>query len=356
MEKNEDQIVEEPRPRGKGLSLGSIVGIMTIVLFALALLKPITARDRPIVRNTQTLNNAKQISLSMIIYASDYDDRFPLGTVKGPKHWMTGNYAPFPANWCPIYQSYAPYESHWAQAVFPYVKSLGLYSMAPSPEHLGQKPVRATTPLQARCYQQNPAEQRAEVGLTFNGLLQSYPTAAVTDPSRLTLVWQAGGRSNLDGFAYSSPQLNCADRSVPCMFNASGYPQGKDQTIRLFGKSSPGFGHILIWAPFAKDSSSWVYGKGIIFSSTDTSTRHVTINAPASSVAAHASVMKFGVVNNKNPFTRTDSDSSPGTPYYTSACDEHVTGKAPGPRNIVYDCFFRPDSDFKYSNANANDY
>jgi prepilin-type N-terminal cleavage/methylation domain-containing protein len=343
----------------KAFTLIELLVVIAIIAILAAILFPVFAQAKEAAKKTQTLNNAKQLSLSAIIYAGDYDDTFPLGINRGgattaTNGWRMGRGTPVPHDWCPSYNSAfsvnPDYSAHWASAMFPYVKSLGLYSAA------GQPDVRSTSAAALACYANFGGNPHAKMGLTYNGLLQNYPTSAVNDPSKNTLFWQHAAKSNLDGFSYTSPQLNCANGSLPCTFVPDQYPQGSDQVPAIFGGSGVGYGYIWYWAPFAANATSWVYGKGIIYSSTDTSTRHITVNAPASSATAYATVTKVGVANAKNNFSRLDSDVAAGSPYYSADCDSKYDGVVPSATNIAYDCFFRPDSEFKQNNANASDY
>jgi len=345
----------------KAFTLIELLVVIAIIAILAAILFPVFAQAKEAAKKTQTLNNIKQLAVSSLIYVSDYDDTFPLGMLSGgtgTTGWRITRVAPVPADWCATYatavSSIRPdYNGNAMNAVFPYVKAFGLYSAAGQPTTR-----RQISTVEQACWANNPnTAARAKVAFAFNGLLQSYSSSAVARPSQNTLFWQYEGKANNDGFNRSSPVLNCSNGSLPCTFVPDQYPQGSDQVIIQLGADYTGYGYVWFWATaLVGNSSAWVYGKGLMYASTDSSARHTTVNCPSSDRTTYGPVPRYGQANPKSNFSRFDSASAPGTPYYSADCSSKLDGAAPSATNIAYDCFFRPDSEYTYTNATAADY
>ncbi len=84
---------QEPESARAGLP-GIISVLLVAVVFTLIamLLRPIFAGDRRPARRNACLSNLKQLSTSIAIYESDFDDRFP------QSQWMDEIY-PYAKNW-----------------------------------------------------------------------------------------------------------------------------------------------------------------------------------------------------------------------------------------------------------------
>ena len=60
-----------------GFTLIELLVVIAIIAILAAILFPVFARARAKAQDTQCLNNVKQITLGFLMYASDYDDKFP---------------------------------------------------------------------------------------------------------------------------------------------------------------------------------------------------------------------------------------------------------------------------------------
>jgi len=100
--------------RRSGFTLIELLVVIAIIAILAAILFPVFAQARAAARKTQCLSNVKQMSLGMLMYAGDYDERFP--------GWSWGFY-------CNGGNNGAPRDSaaFWTQAIYPYIKNTGLY-------------------------------------------------------------------------------------------------------------------------------------------------------------------------------------------------------------------------------------
>ncbi len=63
--------------RGKGFTLIELLVVIAIIAILAAILFPVFARAKAKAQETQCLSNVKQISLAILTYASDYDQKLP---------------------------------------------------------------------------------------------------------------------------------------------------------------------------------------------------------------------------------------------------------------------------------------
>ncbi|MEN6643906.1 MAG: DUF1559 domain-containing protein [Armatimonadia bacterium] len=99
---------------------GYIIAILAAILF------PVFAKAREKARQTSCLNNLKQLSLGMIQYTQDYDERFPLRD----SGRIAGAYGSGPVPGAPDFNwvaSWSSYQDTWINKIYPYVKNTQVY-------------------------------------------------------------------------------------------------------------------------------------------------------------------------------------------------------------------------------------
>ena len=101
----------------RGFTLIELLVVIAIIAILAAILFPVFARAREKARQASCQSNEKQLSLAVIMYIADYDQKYPT-------NWF-GRCAP-------------PVLPYWGDVVYPYVKNSQLYACPSS-----DQPVRA---------------------------------------------------------------------------------------------------------------------------------------------------------------------------------------------------------------------
>ncbi len=96
----------------QGFTLIELLVVIAIIAILAAILFPVFARAREKARGASCASNCKQLALAVLMYAQDYDQKYPL-SVPG----------------CVVYQGAKPYQ--WWMLIYPYVKNGQLF-MCPS--------------------------------------------------------------------------------------------------------------------------------------------------------------------------------------------------------------------------------
>ena len=97
--------------RREGFTLIELLVVIAIIAILAAILFPVFARAREKARTAACQSNLKQMGLAVLMYAQDYDERFP-----GPVA-LTGGPAP------------------WDLAIFPYTKNWQVYQCPSNPRN-----------------------------------------------------------------------------------------------------------------------------------------------------------------------------------------------------------------------------
>jgi prepilin-type N-terminal cleavage/methylation domain-containing protein len=317
----------------RAFTLIELLVVIAIIAILAAILFPVFAQAKEAAKKTSTLSNFKQMGTALQIYIGDTDDRFPLsfGTngATGLPRWDF--YHRVPQNW----DNTAPFNTptrqeedgqFWANSIQPYVKNLEMF------EQNGM--VRTAT---AGLNYSNAVRARARIGMTFNGMLHAWSGTAITEPSKLPVIWAGLFKQNRDGVARSSPTLLCdAPTPGPCIFTPGGRP--------MPGNSDPTYGYV--WWGFGTPTAyftSWTYGRGMVFTASDSSAKFKTLNAPLYPAAS--------MNTNDNPWSQFDPAGAPGAPYWMTDCVS--PGRAQG-SEVYYPGFFRPDSDFNWDDSECS--
>ena len=101
----------------RGFTLIELLVVIAIIAILAAILFPVFARAREKARQTSCLSNLKQLGLGLMMYAQDYDERFPT------YWWGEGNTGI--ANSCT-----------WWGGIYPYVKNIQIFA-CPSSNNTG---------------------------------------------------------------------------------------------------------------------------------------------------------------------------------------------------------------------------
>jgi len=104
--------------RRRGFTLIELLVVIAIIAILAAILFPVFARAREKARQASCQSNEKQLGLAIIMYTSDYDQKFP-------------------TNWFRSACGVTEIKPYWGDVVYPYVKNDQLYTCPSS-----QCPVR----------------------------------------------------------------------------------------------------------------------------------------------------------------------------------------------------------------------
>lgn len=308
----------------RAFTLIELLVVIAIIAILAAILFPVFAQAKLAAKKTQTISNYKQTGTSTQIYLADYDDLFPLGQSfnSAGNAFRSGTYTVCPAGWATNANRHLePRKSEegavWMNSLQPYIKNLQLYEGAGLNDYNpGFTPATGFT-----------SNSGAKMNANYNGMLGGYPQTAVASVSRVPLfsgtLWQ-----NVTGGAVSSPELDCAGQT--CRFTPGAAPSN----IQFWGGN---YGYA--WYGFGGTTKTWQYGRGMIFTATDSSTRWVGLNAPIWPTYAENV--------NVNPWSARDPGDTRGNVYWMTDCVNPGGNKASSP--FYYPGYYRPDSEFTWT-------
>jgi len=107
----------------KGFTLIELLIVIAIISILAAILFPVFARARENARRTSCMSNLKQIGLGVMMYAQDYDEKYPLSTMVNdeiPPSEAGGRFRS--RNWW-----------FWPQLIYPYIKNQRVFFCPSSP-------------------------------------------------------------------------------------------------------------------------------------------------------------------------------------------------------------------------------
>ncbi|HSV73990.1 MAG TPA: DUF1559 domain-containing protein [Chthonomonadales bacterium] len=110
-------------PRRMAFTLIELLVVIAIIAILAAILFPVFARAREQARKTACVSNLKQISLAMLMYVQDYDERFPAGKANC-SHGPFDSWNQAPGQGIDDFHMQAQW---YAALCSPYVKSVQLY-------------------------------------------------------------------------------------------------------------------------------------------------------------------------------------------------------------------------------------
>jgi len=113
-------------PRTKGFTLIELLVVIAIIAILAAILFPVFAQAREKARAISCLSNDKQIGLAFMQYIQDNDEDFPANSFGNNNTPLVNPGVAAPGAGAQANQ----YGEGWSTAIFPYVKSNGLYKCA----------------------------------------------------------------------------------------------------------------------------------------------------------------------------------------------------------------------------------
>ncbi|MCG9894666.1 MAG: hypothetical protein MH204_04245 [Fimbriimonadaceae bacterium] len=238
--------------------------VIAIIAILAAILFPVFSQAKQAAKRTAYLTQAKQTGTAIIIYASDYDDKLPLGqaadlsAAQQPAYRNTAGYSPSPADWCNAPSApnlIAENRQVWHNATDPYRKNYDLLNPTNDRRTF-------SSGVFAEC---NTAANRLRApkgsNISYNGFLQELSQNEFVNISALTMLWPGMGTYTYEGFMAVSPRLNCPIAGVPCVYNPGGRPQG----------ATSGLPYAMT---FEMNGPSWhAFGEGSVHVMADTSAR-----------------------------------------------------------------------------------
>lgn len=114
----------------RGFTLIELLVVIAIIAILAAILFPVFARAREAARKTQCTSNLKQMATGMLMYAQDYDDKFPAGK-------SNCSHGPFDS-WEQSGNGVDDFhmQSMWyAVKIQPYIKNVGVFKCPSSPDN-----------------------------------------------------------------------------------------------------------------------------------------------------------------------------------------------------------------------------
>jgi prepilin-type N-terminal cleavage/methylation domain-containing protein/prepilin-type processing-associated H-X9-DG protein len=182
--------------RNRGFTLIELLVVIAIIAILAAILFPVFARAREKARQTSCLNNVKQLSLGIMMYAQDYDETLPYADRWGPDaggghgigYWYWYDYLqPYLGNTqiltCPSQPRYS-LGYGWNYQNFGYCSAAGNYGRGP-----GRVLADITHPAETIIIGDNPDEgSRSAGGRWIYGPDQHDPDGNITNDPELANV------------------------------------------------------------------------------------------------------------------------------------------------------------------------
>ncbi|HJN16713.1 MAG TPA: type II secretion system protein [Armatimonadota bacterium] len=168
----------------EGFTLIELLVVIAIIAILAGMIFPVFSRARAKARATKCLSNLKQLGLSFEMYASDYDELYPMAKDAADEE--------VPEQWAgsPTWQGWLPYLPRLEDAMDPYVRNRDLWAC---PDDHGFTELEdAPFPLDARpsCFKKFGGSYfyRTEIGMRWI-MIGNMP-----DPARVCVLFDGHGK------------------------------------------------------------------------------------------------------------------------------------------------------------------
>lgn len=155
----------------QAFTLIELLVVIAIIGILASMLMPVFAQARESARKIVCVSNMSQLGKALYMYASDYDEMYPpqdhlwIDQPSNPPFWMDVAYGV--PNW---YREVG--YANWAQAIYPYVKELGVYQC---------KSNKGWTP--------NSDSTQPGLSYVYNGFGAARSMASIPAPSSYVQLW-----------------------------------------------------------------------------------------------------------------------------------------------------------------------
>jgi len=85
--------------KGKGFTLIELLVVISVIALLMAILLPILGKAREQARRTACMSNQRQIGIALVVYADDYDGKFPSNSTGGMNAYLTFELRHRPMRW-----------------------------------------------------------------------------------------------------------------------------------------------------------------------------------------------------------------------------------------------------------------
>lgn len=199
----------------EAFTLIELLVVIAIIAMLAAILFPVFAQAREKARQASCLSNSRQVSLAILQYVQDYDERFPLA------NWSLGNVHNFHYSLLPsppeLYPGppdlgYNPaYRSVYPTTIKTYLRNAQVLA-CPSAEK-GKMEILFASSL--------PAGVTPEpVSLIYSGYLSQAHVSMVRSPATVPMLWEGFGKSK-DALFHPQPGMDCPVGGQVCIYQPS---------------------------------------------------------------------------------------------------------------------------------------
>lgn len=269
----------------RAFTLIELLVVIAIIAILAAILFPVFAQAKTAAKKAKSLAEVKQLGTATIIYQADYDDIFPAAYGSYLGVWRQNFFHDVPADLRSTNAAWVNWHNtHPVNSTQPYRKNYSIMKIDGGREYNVYTGPFLKTP--------------ADVGYTYNGLLQGQSATSVNRVSE-TPLWHAyWGNLNMKGAAITSPSLYCTGaETTPCTY--------VPQTPTCSGANGT-WTVVIIFAAQSGFGSHHIFGNGENWTYTDSSAKFKRLG-----------MQKNGASDFRNdPWTRYDNSARPGGGWY----------------------------------------